>query len=303
MSDNSIDRKPSETALFAALHRAVAHKEPGSEKFGPDDMAEYFLPPHFKFFLKFKWIRANVKNKLQTAFPGLHAYMIARTRYFDGLFTTALKDEVPQVVLLGAGYDSRPYRFAGVNRCTTIFELDSALTQARKIACLRKGHIPIPQPVRLLSIDFNHDSLAAVLADAGWQPAEKTLFIWEGVSYYLDLDSVNSTLEFVSRTAHPESLLAFDYTVTVTDENLALFGVREFYQSMQEHHAGEGLRFSIASGQVGTFLAQAGLSVVEHLDSAEIERRFLLAEAGALLSRIPAHFRFVTCTPDSNQLG
>jgi O-methyltransferase involved in polyketide biosynthesis len=52
--------------------------------------------------------------------------MIARTACFDSLFMAALKYRTPQIVLLGAGYDSRAYRFAESNQSTTIFELDIA---------------------------------------------------------------------------------------------------------------------------------------------------------------------------------
>lgn len=50
MSKKSVREKPSETALFAALRRTIANKEYKNEKHGPDYLAEYFLPPHFRFF-------------------------------------------------------------------------------------------------------------------------------------------------------------------------------------------------------------------------------------------------------------
>ena len=92
MSKKGVEQKHSETALFAALRRAIANKEFKNEKFGPDDLAEYFLPPHFRFFLKFNRIRANTKNKLNGFLPGLNEYMIARTAYFDRLFVDALNN-------------------------------------------------------------------------------------------------------------------------------------------------------------------------------------------------------------------
>lgn len=49
MPQNGVEQKPSETALFAALRRALAHKEYANEKFGLDHLAEAFLPPHFRF--------------------------------------------------------------------------------------------------------------------------------------------------------------------------------------------------------------------------------------------------------------
>jgi hypothetical protein len=54
MSKKSVEEKPSETAFFAALRRTLANKEYKNEKHGPDYLAEYFLPPHFRFFLRFK---------------------------------------------------------------------------------------------------------------------------------------------------------------------------------------------------------------------------------------------------------
>ena len=118
MSTQGVEAKPSETAFFAALRRAIANKDFGNDSFGPDFLAEYFLPPHFRFFIKFKKIRENTKDKLNAFLPGLNEYMIARTAYFDGLFSDALKNEFPQIVMLGAGYDTRAYRFAEQNKGT-----------------------------------------------------------------------------------------------------------------------------------------------------------------------------------------
>ena len=56
MSHNSVEQKPSETALFAALRRTIANKEDKNRRFGPDDLAEYCLPPHLRFCLKFEAI-------------------------------------------------------------------------------------------------------------------------------------------------------------------------------------------------------------------------------------------------------
>jgi hypothetical protein len=71
MIDHGVKQKPSETALITALRRTIADKEYQGSRFGPDYLAEYFLPPHFRFFLKFRKIRTNTKEKLDTAFPGL----------------------------------------------------------------------------------------------------------------------------------------------------------------------------------------------------------------------------------------
>jgi len=299
MTDQSVEEKPSKTASFAALHRAIANKEFKDQKLGPDYLAEYFLPPHFRFFIKFKGVKANVKKKFGEAFPGMHEYMIARTAYFDGKFADALNDKVPQIVLLGAGYDSRPYRFAKLNSATRIIELDIEPTQNRKRECLRQAHIDIPGQVTLAPINFSKESLQTVLVKAGYENHKKTLFLWEGVTYYLQEGAVAEILGFVSQCSHPESVIAFDYAVSVTEENINGYGVKEFLESMKEHHANEGIMFAIDEGNAERFLEQKGLQMVEHMGNDEIERAFLLNESGSLMGRIIEHFRFVSASPKS----
>src|SRR5665648_107451 len=182
MADKSVDQKPSETAFFAALRRALANKDYGDKKFGPDNLAGIFLPAYYRFFLRFAKIRTNTIKKMDGFFPGMTEYLIARTVYFDRKFVEALKNGTPQIVILGAGYDSRAWRFAGLNSGTTIFELDPAPTQNNKLACLKKAHLEMPPTVKLLPIDFNKQSLRDALAQEGFNPQENTLFLWEGVS-------------------------------------------------------------------------------------------------------------------------
>ncbi len=298
MTGNGVEQKPSETALFAALRRTLAHKEYQNQKFGPDDLAECFLPAHFRFFLKFKKIRANTKNRLDEFLPGLNEYMIARTAYFDGLFVDALKEIAPQIVLLGAGYDLRAYRYKNLNHGTRIFELDIAPTQNQKKKCLKRARIELPEEVKLVPINFNKESLKDVLENAGYNQAEKTRFIWEGVSYYLDAGSVDATLGFVSHAAHPESTIAFDYTVSLSDQNMDdYFGAEAFAQTMKEQHGDEALTFSVGEGEIESFLESKDLKMVDHLDNKEIEQRFLTDEDGKLIGPMTGHFRFVLASP------
>jgi methyltransferase (TIGR00027 family) len=299
MTNKGVEEKSSETALFAALRRTIANKEFNNSKFGPDYLAERFLPPHFRFFLKFQRIRENTKDRLNGFLPGLNEYMIARTVYFDQHFMNALNSRINQIVLLGAGYDSRAYRFANLNHGTRIFELDSIPTQENKRRCIRKARIEIPKHVTFVPIDFNRESLRDVLERSGYKSNQKTLFIWEGVSYYLQVDSVDSTLEFVSHASHHESAIAFDYTVTISEENINdFYGVKEFNQTMKEYHADEELMFSIEEGEIDSFLHQRGLKMVDHLDNEEIERAFLVDEDGSLIGRMTGHFRFVVASPE-----
>jgi len=294
MSKKGVEKRHSETAIFGALYRAVTNKEFKNERFGPDYLAEYFLPPHFKFFIKFKKIRVDVKNKSDKLTPGMYEYGIARTSFFDNIFIDALNKNIPQIVLLGAGYDTRAYRFAEINNTTKIIELDIETTQNRKKKCMKKARIDIPKHVTLVPIDFNKQSIKNVLEKAGYINNEKTLFIWEGVSYYLEPESVDATLEFVNNSSHNESVIAFDYLISISEKNINnYYGVKEFTQTWKKHRSHEPFRFTIDEGKIESFLEQRGLKIENHLDNREIEQTFLLDESGSLLGQITGSFRFV----------
>jgi methyltransferase (TIGR00027 family) len=298
MTTRTSEQKPSETALFAALRRTLAYKEYHNQKIGPDYLAEKFLPPYYRFFLRFRKVQANTKNKLNGFMPGLNEYLIARTAFFDGLFRSALEEEIPQIVLLGAGYDSRGYRFSESNRGTKIFELDAAPTQQRKLRCLKAAHVREPREVRFVPIDFTVESLSGVLEKAGFSKSEKALFLWEGVSYYLDRRSVKETLGYIGRSAHRESLIAFDCILSVSGENLREpYGAAEFMRSMREHHADEEMVFSLPREGVEGFLAENNLRLTEFLEPEKIERKYLLGDDGLPIGRMTGIFSFVCASP------
>jgi len=298
MIEKHFTNKPSKTALMAALHRTLANKEYGREVFGPDRMAIHFLPAYFRFFLGFKKIRERVKNKIKRKLPGLHEYVSARTAWLDSFFSDALINKVPQIVLLGAGYDSRAYRFDAINQVTRIFELDTLSTQKRKKRCLQKAGIDIPEEACLIPIDFNMESLPDTLRLAGFATDKKTLFIWEGVSYYLSPDAVEATLEFIKEHTHKESVIAFDYIVPVSKNNIDnYYGAIDFFRMMKKNHADEVLRFSIPEKEIAFFLKQKGLRILDHYTDDEIERFFLSRKDGTTFGQITGHFRFVTASP------
>jgi len=301
MSKKGVEQKPSYTALFAALYRAIANKEFKNEGFGSDYLAEYFLPSLYKYLIKFKVIRASIKNKSNKLTPGVYEYTLARTVFFDSVFTDALNKNIPQIVLLGAGYDTRAYRFARLNNGTRIFELEIAPTLNRKKKYLKKVKIDFPKHAILVPIDFNNESLRNVLENAGYDSNQKTLFMWEGVSYYLEPDSVDATLEFIKNFSHDESVIAFDYAISISGENVNnYYGAKEFTETWRKRRSGEPFRFTVSEGKIESFLKQRGLKMVKHLDNKQIEKMFLLNENGSLVGQITGLFRFAMASSNSN---
>ncbi len=277
--------QPSETAIATAFVRALAARDEREEIRGPDTMAEIFLPEETKRPLTDPAARTWVlRNRLT---PGTYEFMIARTAFFDRIVAEALRDNVAQVVFLGAGYDSRPYRFAPLIRDTRLFELDTRPTQQRKQELLRQAGIPLPKQLTFAPIDFDDDDLKDTLVRAGFTPGRRTVYVWEGVTYYLSAEVVDDTLGFIRENSAPGSAVAFDYA-SLSRQALSDGSVQQLREHMRSQYTSEPTRFGIREGELEGFLAQRGYEIVEHLTPAEIERKYLVRRDGSPAGKVPA---------------
>ena len=133
--------------------------------------------------------------------------MALRNQFYDQALCDAVVN-VEQVVILGAGWDTRAYEgLRGVD--VRIFEVDTPATQQAKIAALQKAGIESGH-VTFVETDFNQVSWVDALQKHGFDSALPTFVLWEGVTMYLPEESVRSTLAAVAELA-PGSLIAFDY--------------------------------------------------------------------------------------------
>jgi methyltransferase (TIGR00027 family) len=291
--NNSIENKASGTAMATAFMRALAAYDPREEMRGNDHLAEIFLEEKQKKPLKDPAIRAWVmKNKIA---PGAYEFMIARTAFFDRIVEQALKENREQVVLLGAGYDSRPYRFGEFNQDTKIFELDAKPTQQRKKECLQQAQISISEQISFVPINFETDNLRDTLMEAGFSREKKTLFIWEGVTYYLSTEVVDNMLAFVRSNSPSGSSISFDYA-SLSDEALNEDGAKELRKHMQSQHSNEPTKFGIRAGKIEAFLAERGFEVIEHLTAAEMNEKYLSMGGYSDVGKVPSLFCLVYAT-------
>lgn len=186
----------------------------------------------------------------------------ARIEFFDAAVDRHLPD-VTQFVLLGAGFDTRAYRLRG-GRPVRVFEVDTPGTQAVKRDTLAKAGIDASR-VAFVPADFERQDWLAGLADAGFDPAARTLFLWEGVTMYLARAAVQDTLRRIASTA-PGSVVAFDYFTTEALTSRALYWR---YGRATTKAAGEALKFGVdstppARDRLAELLRSCGLSLAEH---------------------------------------
>jgi len=277
--------KASHTALMAAIHRFMATKETKKDFIGPDNLAYVFLPSKAKFFLSFAFFRRVFTNKLHKKVPGTYEYLTARTKFFDEIFVRSIKEKTPQIVFLGSGYDTRAIRFQHLTKETIIYELDALTTQKEKIKNLKKHKIPLPGNLVFVSINFNTDNLKRILLSAGYEPNKKTLFIWEGVTMYINPRAVNETLSFIKNNSGEDSTLVFDYFYeSVINGTCTLYGADKLAESAS--NLNEHFNFGIEDGKAQEFLDKNGFDIIQHYAPKEFEEKYLMDGKGNLFGKM-----------------
>ena len=203
--------------------------------------------------------------------------MAARTRFFDDEVLTAVTSGVSQVVIVGAGYDGRALRFRAPG--VRFFEVDHPATQGDKRR--RVGDLGVAlDDVTFVSIDLMREPLGEVLARAGHDPEQRSVFLCEGLLLYLSGPVVESLLTDLRARAAPASRLA----VSIREDGSggsALTRARGRGRRLFLRVIGEPRRSSFRVGESRLLLEQTGWKVVREVARAgkpgDRRRRLLLA--------------------------
>ena len=283
MANRRIETKSSQTADYTCFSRGCAARENDPRFRGPDYMAEILFPPMAKLMLNIAPLRKMIMHRMFP--PGLHEYVFARTKVMDSAFAEALEANFAQIVILGAGFDTRALRFASQNRGTKIFELDAPTTQQSKIEVLRRKNISIPTELVFVPIDFDRQEVFDVLSKAGYQLGQRTLFIWEGVTMYLTAQAVDKTLDFIRRSSVPGSRVVFDYIfASVIRQENRHYGEQKGFDMVAK--VGESWTFGLEEGEIEGFLAKRGFELIRHYTATDLEKLYLTESEGTLHARV-----------------
>jgi methyltransferase (TIGR00027 family) len=221
--------------------------------------------------------------------------MIIRTRFIEERLGAAIRDGVSQVVILGAGFDTRAYRLTELLKTARVLEVDQPSTQEYKKRRIREAGIEIPSNLTYVPIDFRHDKLGEVLAAAGYDPSQRTFFIWEGVTMYLPEEAVEETLRWVAAQA-PGSTIIFDFVGAMvikfmSTADLSMFpeAAKKAIERLRRLTAGEPWIFGIPDPGEREFLGKLGLELRETLPlgGPESLRRYLTRSDGTPYIPIP----------------
>ncbi len=265
-----IDTKVSRTAKLTCLSRAMSFYEQNIFLKSSDYIAPMILPPFFKTLLKSNILR-NIFKKLFFHY-GIYEYVIARTNYIDYIFKD-LKSGFDQILILGAGFDSRAIRFYDNLKNATVYELDSPKTQKAKINQFRKLNIEFPPNLKFISIDFEKETLNQKLERNGFRKNKICLFLLEGLTMYIDPQSLDNIFSLIKEYSAKGSLIIFDYIYTsVLKGEEYNYGAKGINELVGKH--GEKWVFGIEKGQIEYFLNNYEFELIDESDCVKLVERF-----------------------------
>lgn len=205
-------------------------------------------------------------------------FMAARSRYAEDRLSEAVARGVTQYVVLGAGLDTFAYRnpFPGLR----VFEVDFPATQVWKRTMLEQAAIALPSNLVFVALDFEHQTLADGLAEAGLDFQMPTFFGWLGVVPYLTFEAFRATLSVVAQMP-AGSAVSFDYAVD--RDTLSPIG-RVAFDRLSERvaAAGEPFRLFFTPETLDAELRRAGFGRIEQVGSAELNDLYFNNRADGL---------------------
>jgi len=196
-----------------AFFRALESLEPAGRRLFTDPYAFPLLAGPLRTFARiarFPLAGSLVRTILDLGWPYTRSSGVVRTRAIDDLVSDAIRGGACQLVLLGAGFDSRAYRLPEARKVAS-FEVDHPATQKAKRKRLGAWAGQLYANVQFVPVDFEKDDLEARLIQAGFDRAIPTVVVWEGVISYLTRSAVEGTLALLGRLLVPASQLIFSY--------------------------------------------------------------------------------------------
>jgi len=265
----------SHTAEYMALFRALESVRPPARRLFDDPFARTFLRPSLRLVAdvaRLPWCGNVISWLIDTRWPGARPSGVARTRFIDDVLIRALHAGVQQVVILGAGFDCRAYRLAGMDQVQVI-EVDHPDTLRVKRQHMQPVLSTSGHQVHFVAVDFNTQRLEDVLTPALCDATLPTFFLWEGVTNYLTAEAVDATFRALRRLAQQSSVLFTYVHKAVLEMGTAFAGTTRLHRTLQR--VGEQWTFGFDPTELAAYLAQRGFRLVEDRGSVDYRARYL----------------------------
>jgi methyltransferase (TIGR00027 family) len=277
--------RASRTAAHVALFRALESAR-RTDRLFVDPYAVRFLPWRYRAVARAariqpvgRWLERYIDSRWA---GGPRGSAVVRTRLIDDWITASFEAGADQLLLLGAGFDSRAHRLPSLTGIAA-FEVDHPATQAvKRRALARAGQ---RDDVRLVPVDLIGDDLDSALNAAGFDHTVRTAVVWEGVTNYLTGEAVDATLRYLGQAIPAGSRIVFTYIDrAVLDGTGAFAEVGTWRDAVAA--AGEPWTFGFDPADLGDYLAERGLRLVEDVSTRDAAERYHRIEPTAAFYRI-----------------
>lgn len=266
---------PSKTAQYMALYRAIETRRPKHRRLFTDPYAIHFLDRGYRLACRlatFSPFEQLLYRIIQRRIPGALASGLARTRLIDDLLKDTVPEGAQQVMILGAGFDTRNLRLTNLQDIPVI-EIDHPDTARRKLQILGRHLAALPKNTRYLSIDFNNQNLEDLFQQHAVDLSIPTTLIWEGVTNYLEKDAIDAVFTLAGKFAKGSSVI-FTYIDKKVLENPALYyGAARLLKDLDA--IGERWTFGFHPSGLPSCLAAFGLELTADSGAAEYCRQYL----------------------------
>jgi methyltransferase (TIGR00027 family) len=207
-------------------------------------------------------------GRVAARFPPCSDMVKIRTKYFDDTLEKHLLSGFRQVVILGAGLDTRAVRKQAPG--VTYFEIDDPATLKLKQTCYERQGIDVA--VRFVPGDYVTDGLIDLLEENGFDFEAPTYFIWEGNTMYLSLDSVKHILTELRRSVRRFELSCDYMAEAVISKTTGDPGVTSLVESFEAMGAPwlSGIR------DIQDLARELRLTLVESFRTAELHQMYWL---------------------------
>ena len=250
-----------------ALQRFGETMLPEDVRIFSDPYAIRFLDPE-----KIAWAKEHKKEtqalaeEIERKMPGWGNAIRGRIRFFDDIVQDSAGEGFSQLVIMGAGYDTRAYRIGTVKDTMKVFEIDRPETMARKAGIVKTIFGQVPDHVAFVPLDMGEGDCWKALIEADWSQEGKTLFLLEGLVMYLPRSVVEALLGGIARNAGAESAVLFDFVPqSLADGSSDAEGgqnIRNWTIQIDEP-----LQSGFADGEVIPFLTALGYSGIQVISS------------------------------------
>ncbi len=256
---------PSFTAMFVASARALASTTDAAIHDPGDQIARQLLPRPVRRALSL--LERNVAHvpwlprTLSRLSFDMVDHLALRARAIDHALDAAFARGITQVVILGAGLDTRAYRMQGASQAS-FFEVDHPDSQSQKRARAGRLHL-LAGSLTYVPLDFDRDSLESELARHGQDAHAPTFWLWEGVVPYLDEAAIRGTLSAIAARSAPGTEVALTYL----SKSLPLWRHARHVVTAAMSVIGEPLRSALDSSELESMLGEFGFHVTSDTDT------------------------------------